>query len=68
MLAVLWLAAVLFVKILLVQEWLLLQPGRLRLVFDVKVHRIISIQFVNKRIVNVTVNMYQRKPLVLYFI
>jgi len=50
LLPVLWLAAIQSIKISLVQEWLVLPPGQLQLVFDLKVHRVIPIPIVDRRI------------------
>jgi len=50
LLPLLWLAAVQSIKILLVQERLVLPPGWLQLVFDLKVYRVIPIPIVNRRI------------------
>lgn len=69
LLHVLWLAAVQSIKILLVQEWLVLPPGRLQLVFYLKVHRVIPIPVVNRKINHMNFELVPKETkLVLSFI
>jgi len=65
---VLNLTMVQFMKISLMQEWLILPPARVRLRYILKVHRVIPSAMVNRRLVTWAVNLYQRKTLVVCFI